>query len=143
MSYSCKGCFDSVHRSWPFGGAASGARDDRPPGADAHPGPRHSLSPRSPRPHRHRPDRHRQDRCLDRGSTHDTRRIVAQAPKQRQTLLFSATMPREIADLAKAYLREPKRIEVAPQATTVDKVDQRVIHVDHARKPALLGHLLG
>jgi ATP-dependent RNA helicase RhlE len=82
------------------------------------------------------------DRMLDMGFIHDIRRIVAQVPKQRQTLLFSATMPREIADLAKAYLSDPKRVEVTPQATTVEKIEQRVIHVDHPRKPALLGHLL-
>ncbi|MBM3547786.1 MAG: DEAD/DEAH box helicase [Alphaproteobacteria bacterium] len=83
------------------------------------------------------------DRMLDMGFIHAIRRIVALVPKERQTLLFSATMPTEIAGLAKAYLRNPERVEVTPQATTVEKIDQQVIHIDHARKSALLAHLLG
>ena len=82
------------------------------------------------------------DRMFDMGFIHPIRRIVALIPKQRQTLLFSATMPPEIANLTKAYLTDPKRVEVAPQATTVDRVEQQVIHVDHARKSTLLAHLL-
>ena len=82
------------------------------------------------------------DRMFDMGFIHPIRRIVAMIPKQRQTLLFSATMPPEIANLTKAYLTDPKRVEVAPQATTVDRVEQQVIHVDHARKSTLLAHLL-
>jgi ATP-dependent RNA helicase RhlE len=83
------------------------------------------------------------DRMLDMGFIHAIRRIVAIVPKVRQTLLFSATMPAEIAGLAKAYLSNPERVEVTPQATTVEKIDQQVIHIDHARKSALLAHLLG
>ena len=82
------------------------------------------------------------DRMFDMGFIVPIRKIVAMIPKQRQTLLFSATMPQEIASLAKAYLTDPKRVEVAPQATTVDRVEQQVIHVDHARKSTLLAHLL-
>ncbi len=83
------------------------------------------------------------DRMLDMGFIHSIRRIVALVPKQRQTLLFSATMPTEIAALTKAYLSNPDRVEVTPQATTVEKIDQKVVHIDHARKSALLAHLLG
>ncbi|MBM3532875.1 MAG: DEAD/DEAH box helicase [Alphaproteobacteria bacterium] len=83
------------------------------------------------------------DRMLDMGFIHAIRRIVALVPKERQTLLFSATMPTEIAGLAKAYLRNPERVEVTPQATTVEKIDQQVVHVDHTKKSALLAHLLG
>ena len=82
------------------------------------------------------------DRMFDMGFIVPIRRIVAMIPKQRQTLLFSATMPPEITNLTKAYLTDPKRVEVAPQATTVDRVEQQVIHVDHARKSTLLAHLL-
>jgi ATP-dependent RNA helicase RhlE len=80
---------------------------------------------------------------FDMGFIHALRRIVALVPKQRQTELFSATMPAEIASLAKAYLTNPERVEVTPQATAVEIIDQRVIHVDHARKSSLLAHLLG
>ncbi|MSP49228.1 MAG: DEAD/DEAH box helicase [Alphaproteobacteria bacterium] len=83
------------------------------------------------------------DRMFDMGFIHALRRIVAMVPKQRQTELFSATMPTEIANLAKAYLSNPERVEVTPQATAVELIDQKVIHVDHARKSALLAHLLG
>jgi len=83
------------------------------------------------------------DRMFDMGFIHAIRRIVAMVPKERQTLLFSATMPSEIVALTKAYLSNPERVEVTPQATTVEKIDQQVIHVGHAQKSALLAHLLG
>ena len=54
------------------------------------------------------------DRMLDMGFIHDIRTIVAKLPKERQTLLFSATMPREIADLATQMLRDPVRVAVTP-----------------------------
>jgi len=82
------------------------------------------------------------DRMLDMGFIQPIKKIVAMVPRQRQTLLFSATMPGEIASLSKAYLNDPKRVEVTPQATTVELIDQQVIFVDHARKPALLAVLL-
>ena len=82
------------------------------------------------------------DRMLDMGFIHDIRRIVAKIPQQRQTLFFSATMPREIVELANSMLRDPVRVEVAPQATTVDRVQQRVVFVDRGGKPALLADLL-
>ena len=67
------------------------------------------------------------DRMLDMGFIHDIRRIVAKLPPQRQTLLFSATMPREIAELAAQMLRDPARVAVTPVASTAERVDQRVI----------------
>ena len=76
------------------------------------------------------------DRMLDMGFIHDIRRIVTKLPSKRQTLFFSATMPREIADLASHMLRDPVRVAVTPAATTVERIEQRVIHVDRAGKPA-------
>src|ERR1043165_3711898 len=63
-------------------------------------------------------------------------------PKQRQTLFFSATMPQEITRLADAMLRDPARVAVTPQASTAERVEQRVILTEKAAKPALLAELL-
>jgi ATP-dependent RNA helicase RhlE len=82
------------------------------------------------------------DRMLDMGFIHDIRAIVGKLPARRQTLFFSATMPHEIAELAKGMLRDPVRVAVTPEATTAEKVDQRIIHVDRAGKPALLVEVL-
>jgi len=82
------------------------------------------------------------DRMLDMGFVRDVRRIVATLPKQRQTLLFSATMPADIARLAAEILKDPLRVEVTPQATTVERIDQRVYHVDAGSKRALLAEVL-
>ncbi|MGE0034807.1 MAG: DEAD/DEAH box helicase [Xanthobacteraceae bacterium] len=82
------------------------------------------------------------DRMLDMGFIHDIRAITGKLPARRQTLFFSATMPHEIAELAKGMLRDPVRVAVTPEATTAEKVDQRIIHVDRAGKPALLVEVL-
>jgi ATP-dependent RNA helicase RhlE len=82
------------------------------------------------------------DRMLDMGFIHDIRKIVAQLPSARQTLFFSATMPQQITELAKQMLRDPVRVAVTPAATTVERVEQRVIHVERAAKPAMLADLL-
>ncbi|MBV9571942.1 MAG: DEAD/DEAH box helicase [Alphaproteobacteria bacterium] len=82
------------------------------------------------------------DRMLDMGFIRDVRKIVAMLPKKRQSLLFSATMPSDVAKLAAEMLRDPLRVEVAPQAVTVDLVDQRVHFVETAQKRALLTDLL-
>jgi ATP-dependent RNA helicase RhlE len=82
------------------------------------------------------------DRMLDMGFIHDIRKIVAQLPGARQTLFFSATMPQQIAELAKQMLRDPVRVAVTPAATTAERVEQRVIHVERAAKPATLADLL-
>ncbi len=82
------------------------------------------------------------DRMLDMGFIHDVRKIIATLPTQRQTLLFSATMPQDIQDLADHILIRPVRVEVTPQATTVDTVEQSVFFVNKQDKRALLEHLL-
>ena len=76
------------------------------------------------------------------GFIKDVRRIVGSVSKQRQTLLFSATMPGDVAKLASEILKNPERVEIAPQGRTVEKVDQRVYFVNSATKRALLSHLL-
>jgi len=82
------------------------------------------------------------DQMLDLGFIHAIRKITAMLPKVRQNLFFSATMPKEIAGLAAALLTNPVRIEVAPVATTVDTVNQSVIHVEPSTKLKLLSELL-
>jgi ATP-dependent RNA helicase RhlE len=82
------------------------------------------------------------DRMLDMGFIHDIRAIVKDLPQRRQSLFFSATMPREIAELAKSMLREPVRVAVTPEATTVEKVSQQIFHVERAGKGALLTEVL-
>ncbi len=74
------------------------------------------------------------DRMLDMGFIHDIRKIVAKLPIQRQTLMFSATMPRAIAELAAHMLRDPVKVAVTPAASTVERVEQRVIRVDRSAK---------
>src|SRR5262245_15320415 len=78
------------------------------------------------------------DQMLDMGFIHDIRKIVAKLPIRRQTLMFSATMPRAIAELAAQMLRDPVKVAVAPVASTVEHVEQRVIRVDRSAKPAIL-----
>jgi superfamily II DNA/RNA helicase len=82
------------------------------------------------------------DRMLDMGFIHDIRRIVTKLPSKRQTLFFSATMPKEIADLASHMLHDPVRVAVTPAATTVERVEQRLLHVDRGGKQALLAEIL-
>ena len=82
------------------------------------------------------------DRMLDLGFIHALKRIVKLLPRQRQTLLFSATMPRPIAALAEDYLNDPVKVVVAPSATTVERVEQGVVFVPSDRKRDLLATLL-
>jgi len=82
------------------------------------------------------------DRMLDMGFIRDVRKIVAATPKKRQSLCFSATMPSDVDHLVREMLVDPLRIEVTPPATTVEKVEQRVYHVDAGSKRALLGEVL-
>ena len=82
------------------------------------------------------------DRMLDMGFIHDVRKIIAALPTRRQTLLFSATMPQDIQDLADSILINPVHVEVTPQATTVEKINQSVYFVNKSDKRALLEHLL-
>jgi superfamily II DNA/RNA helicase len=79
---------------------------------------------------------------LDMGFIHDIKRIVAMLPKGRQTLFFSATMPQEIIRLADAMLHDPARVAVTPQASTVDRIEQRVILTEKASKASLLVEML-
>jgi ATP-dependent RNA helicase RhlE len=82
------------------------------------------------------------DRMLDMGFITDIRKIVAKLPIRRQTLFFSATMPKDIAELAEQMLRDPAHVAVTPVASTVESVTQRIIQVDFAAKPAFLAQLL-
>jgi ATP-dependent RNA helicase RhlE len=82
------------------------------------------------------------DQMLDLGFIHAIRKITAMLPKQRQNLFFSATMPKEIAGLAANLLRDPVRVEITPVATTAERVNQSVIHVDPANKIKLLVEIL-
>jgi ATP-dependent RNA helicase RhlE len=82
------------------------------------------------------------DRMLDMGFINDIRKIVGKLPIKRQTLFFSATMPKDIAELAEQMLRDPARVAVTPVASTVERVTQRIIQVDFAAKPAFLAQLL-
>ena len=82
------------------------------------------------------------DRMLDMGFIHDVRRVIALLPRQRQTLFFSATMPREAQELADQLLRDPATVAVVPPATTVEKVEQEVYFVEKGDKRALLVDVL-
>ena len=82
------------------------------------------------------------DRMLDMGFIPAMRRIHAELPKQRQTLMFSATFSREIESLASEFLHQPKKIQVTPANTTVSRIDQMVHPVDKGRKTELLKHLV-
>ena len=82
------------------------------------------------------------DRMLDMGFIRDVRKVVAVLPKERQTLLFSATMPDAVVELAHSILTDPERIEVTPQSTTVERINQRVLFVERADKRRLLADLL-
>jgi len=82
------------------------------------------------------------DRMLDMGFVQDIKRIVPLLPKKRHNLFFSATMPKEVQELATRILHEPKKVEVTPQATTAEKIDQTVMFVEKAQKFDLLMHLL-
>jgi ATP-dependent RNA helicase RhlE len=83
------------------------------------------------------------DRMLDMGFIRDVKRIVRAVPKRRQTLLFSATLPREIVALAGDILSDPLEVAVSPEQPTVDTVEQAVLFVPEKKKQALLEYLLG
>ncbi len=82
------------------------------------------------------------DRMLDMGFVNDIKKVIAQLPKQRQTLLFSATYSDAIKKLSNSFLNAPKLIEVARQNTASEIVKQGVYHVDKVRKRELLTHLI-
>jgi len=82
------------------------------------------------------------DRMLDMGFLPDVKKIHSAISKNCQTMMFSATMPQEIQRLTRSFLKDPVKIEVAPPASTVDKIDQRVLFVDRENKAALLRSML-
>ena len=82
------------------------------------------------------------DQMLDMGFIHDIRAIMRRLPEHRQTLLFSATMPKAIADLSRQFLTDPAEVSVTPVAKTADKIAQTVEHVAKADKPARLAEIL-
>jgi ATP-dependent RNA helicase RhlE len=82
------------------------------------------------------------DQMLDLGFIHALKKIVALLPAKRQTLLFSATMPQSIRDLAGRYLHEPEHVSVAPQSSTAERVEQFVTRINQDEKQALLNLML-
>jgi ATP-dependent RNA helicase RhlE len=82
------------------------------------------------------------DQMLDLGFIHALKRIVSLVPPKRQTLFFSATMPKAIKELADKYLSNPAEVSVTPAATTVQRIDQSVTMVNQAEKTALLAMIL-
>jgi len=82
------------------------------------------------------------DRMLDMGFIVDVKKIISRLPPHRQSIFLSATMPPKIGELAKTLLHHPVRVEVAPQATTVNLVQQKVLFVDESNKIAILLELL-
>ena len=82
------------------------------------------------------------DRMLDMGFIRDVRKLVAMLPRERQSMLFSATMPDDIVKLTHDMLRQPERIEVAPQSKTADRVEQKLYYVPMPQKRQLLSELL-
>ncbi len=82
------------------------------------------------------------DRMLDMGFIHDVRKILKWLPAQKQTMLFSATMPPEISDLVNSLLKNPVRVAVDPISSPVEAILQSVYLVDKANKSRLLAHLV-
>ncbi len=82
------------------------------------------------------------DRMLDMGFIRDVRKIIAHLPSERQSMLFSATMPADVTVLARDMLKSPVRVDVSPAAPTIERLDERVFFVDTVGKRALLESLL-
>ena len=82
------------------------------------------------------------DRMLDMGFVHDVKKVIAKLPRRRQTLLFSATMPKEIEELADSLLHDPAVVKVDPVSSTVDRIDQKLYFVEKKQKIELLAYLL-
>jgi ATP-dependent RNA helicase RhlE len=78
------------------------------------------------------------DRMLDMGFIRDVRKVIPLLPKNRQTLLFSATMPSEVEKLAMSILKNPEKVAVNPVSSTVEKIDERVMFVEKQHKSSLL-----
>ena len=82
------------------------------------------------------------DRMLDMGFVHDVKKVIAKLPKERQNLMFSATMPAEIEQLAASILRKPAFVKVDPVSSTVDRIRQSLYHVEKGNKKFLLPWLI-
>ncbi len=82
------------------------------------------------------------DRMLDMGFIADVKKIIAKTPTKRQTLFFSATMPKEISEMVNSILTNPAKVTITPPATTVDMIDQSIYFVDKDNKRKLLIHIL-
>ncbi len=82
------------------------------------------------------------DRMLDMGFIHDVKKIMAKLPPKRQSLLFSATMPPAIQELASRLVHNPVQVEVAPVSSTAERIEQHLCYVDRNDKTELLAHLL-
>ncbi len=82
------------------------------------------------------------DRMLDMGFIHDVRKLMKALPLEKQAVMFSATMPKEIAALADEILKDPVRVAIPAKSVAVERIDQRVHHVASAKKHAMLTGLL-
>ncbi len=82
------------------------------------------------------------DQMLDMGFIHDIKKIIAKLPAKRQSLFFSATMPRDIVDLSRKILGDFERVTIKPEQATAEKVEQGVYFISKKNKPKLLVHLL-
>ncbi len=82
------------------------------------------------------------DRLLDMGFIHDIRKIIAELPAQRQSLFFSATLPKDIVALSKKILKNPKKVEVSPVSSTAETVQQYLYYTNKSSKKKLLLHIL-
>lgn len=82
------------------------------------------------------------DRMLDMGFVNDVKKVIAKLPQKRQTLFFSATMPKEIQSLADSILNKPEKVEVTPVSSTAETIDQTLFMVDKSDKRDLLLHIL-
>ncbi|MGL5379226.1 DEAD/DEAH box helicase [Clostridium sp.] len=82
------------------------------------------------------------DRMLDMGMIHDVKKIISRLPKERQNLLFSATMPKEVVKLVNSIVKNPVNIEVQKVSSTVEVITQGVYHISRNEKKSLLLHLL-
>lgn len=82
------------------------------------------------------------DRMLDMGFIHDIKKLLKILPPKRQSLFFSATMPKPIQELANSILNQPVKVEVTPESTTAETIQQAIYYVDKVNKIKLLHHLL-
>ena len=82
------------------------------------------------------------DHMLDMGFIHDIKKVIAQLPQRRQSLFFSATMPKSIVELSGKILGHPEKVTIKPQQATAEKVDQALYYVTKPSKTKLLIHLI-